>query len=633
MKHFLQKIILFLFLFTGSVTQAQVKFSASVTPPEIGINEFTQLKLIVENASDVQQIVPPAFKNFIVISGPNQESGITMINGVVKRYIAITFILKPKAIGSYSIPPATAIAEGKKITSNSVNIKINVSSTNATNSSPNNSLTPFGSLDPFAEPASRATYNDYILKKGENPKDKISRNLFMRAEVNKISCFVGEPIMATFKLYTRLKSESNLVKSPSFNGFSVVDMPQTNETNYTVEKFQGREFNVYTLRKVQLYPLLSGKLDIGIAQVDNDVHFIKSEYVNSRGNAFDDMFKNFSDASIPPEGMEDLQVSLQNPPVSVLVKPLPVDGKPDNFKGAVGNYEIKSVVEKDNFSTDDAGRMAIVISGTGNLQLINAPDIKWPDSIEGFDPKTVDEINKLSIPISGRKIFEYPFTIPSPGNYTLPSVAFSFFDTHTNKYKTIATSPINIKITKGTGKPTIIPKTESGVKKDNFLTRFFSNRLRVVSVVAALIILCLIFWLKWDTRKDKLLQNDLQNEQPDNSSEKNIDEFVQSNINPLEKSEALLNNGASEEFFPALNEGMKNYLSEKLSIMPEQLNKKVLLEKLDKLGVANETVIQVFTLIDEIEFEIYTPNSHTHKMKELYEKASSLIQLLNTYSI
>ena len=264
----LQKIFLFILLSYGFVLKAQVKFSATASPAEIGKNEYTQLKLMVENAGAVQQIVPPNFKNFIIISGPNQENGMTMINGAVKKYIALTFILKPNTTGNFFIPPAKAIADGQEFTSNAVKIKVTANNSN-NNASPNNLPLPFSGVDPFTRPVSRSAYNDYILRKGENPMEKINRNMFVRAEVDKKSCYIGEPVVATFKLYTRLKSESNTVKSPSFNGFSVIDLQLPDDMSYQVEKYEGREYNVYTIRKAQLYPLLPGKLDVGIAETEN----------------------------------------------------------------------------------------------------------------------------------------------------------------------------------------------------------------------------------------------------------------------------------------------------------------------------------------------------------------------------
>ncbi len=399
-----QKIFLLIFLLAGYCANAQVKFSASISPTEIGKDDYAQLKLMVENAKEVEQIVPPNLKNFIILSGPNQESGMTMVNGVVKKYIALNFVLKPKTTGIFTIGAALAKADAGDYRSNSVTLKVTARAT-GNNSGVNAFNSPFSGIDPFAEPAPRSNYNDYILRKGENPIDKINKNMLLKVDVDKRSCFVGEPVVATYKLYTRLKSESNMIKNPSFNGFSVLDMTQPNDMSYHTEKFEGREYNVYTIRKVQLYPLLPGNLELGTAEIENNVQFIKAEYVNQNPG----MFRNFEEATVPPEGIEIQKIILQSKPLSILVKPLPDANKPAAFKGAVGKFSVDAMVEKNNFSTDDAGNMAIIISGEGNLQMIKSPEIAWPAGFEAFDSKATDDLYKGTVPVSGRKIFEYPF--------------------------------------------------------------------------------------------------------------------------------------------------------------------------------------------------------------------------------
>lgn len=628
MRSVLQKICLVTFLFTCFEVKAQVRFTASISPSEIGKDEYVQLKLMVENAKEVKQINPPNLKDFVIVSGPNQESGMSMINGVVKKYIALSFILKPKSTGSFTIPSALVTADGADFKSNPVNIKVTATSS-GNNAGANTSVSPFSGFDPFAEPAQPAEYKDYILKKGENPAEKINKNMFVRAEVDKSSCYVGEPVVATFKLYTRLKSESNMIKNPSFNGFSVIDLQQPNDMNYQIEKFNGREYNVYILRKVQLYPLLPGNLDLGITQIENNVHFIKAAYANEQRDVFNDLLRDFADAVIPADAMEDHKVILQNKPLSIMVKPLPELNKPVNFKGAVGKFEIEAKVEKDRFTTDDAGKLAILISGQGNLQMINAPEIKWPEGIEGFDSKATDNLYKTTVPVSGRKIFEFPFTASQVGNYIIPAVEFVFFDSHDAAYKTVSTKPITITVAKGTGKPKNIITTDKYAPSDNFLTRFFSNRLRVVSVIAALIIICLIVWLKIDGKQEKKSAETIIEEL--SSIEKPVEEIIENQQNPLVDAEAQLAKADGKAFYMSLNEGLKKYLSKKFSIAPEELDKKKITEQVDKKGIANETAMQLYSLIDEIEFELYTPFTHNEKMKEMYERTNDVIQLLNTY--
>lgn len=630
MRTVLQKIFLSCLLLAGYLANAQVKFSATISPSEIGKDEYVELKLMVENAKEVQQIVPPGLKDFIIVSGPNQESGMTMINGVVKKYIALNFILKPKAVGSFTIGSALAKADAGNYKSNPVKLKVTAKATGNTQG-PGAFTNPFAGIDPFAEPAPRASYDDYILRKGENPHDKIQKNMFIHVDVDKKSCYVGEPVVASYKLYTRLKSESNMIKNPSFNGFSVLDLQQPNDLSYKTEKYQGRDYNVYTLRKVQLYPLLAGDLELGTAEIENNVRFIKAAYVNRQPDIFDDMFNDFAEAAIPAEGLENVKATLQSKPLTITAKPLPAANMPVSFKGAVGNFKIETRVEKNNFSTDDAGKLAIVISGEGNLQMINAPEIAWPQGIEGFDSKATDDLYKGTVPVSGRKIFEFPFTVSKPGTFTLPAVEFSFFDSKDAKYKTISSLPLEITITKGSGKSKKMDLVTKSKSDENYLARFFNNRLRVVSLFAVLIVIGLIIWLKRDTKKENQKSKILLAEEEIAVKEKPVEEFLSDQQNPLALAEECLQREDGNLFYTQLNLELKNYLAKKLGLQAEELNRKNIAGELDMKGVSNETVVKLEALIDELEWQLYTPLSDNEKMKTMYDRAHDLVQLINTY--
>ena len=455
--------------------------------------------------------------------------------------------------------------------------------------------------------------------------------MFIRVEVDKKSAYVGEPVVATYKLYTRLKSESNMTKNPSFNGFSVLDIQQPNDMSYRTEKFEGREYNVYIIRKVQLYPLLAGNLELGIAEIENNVQFIKAEYVNQQADALNDIFRDLAQLTIPPEGIDMQKVTLQSKPVSVLVKPLPDAGKPTTFKGAVGNFTIETRVEKNNFTTDDDGKMAIVIAGEGNLQMINAPEMLWPSGIEGFDSKATDDLFKGTVPVSGRKIFEFSFTISTPGTYILPVVEFSFFDIRDAKYKTVSSNPIEITVTKGTGKQKNVITEANAKSKDNLLTKFFSNRLRVVSLIAVLIIIGLIVWLKRDTKNEKQLADIANAEAVMQQKKIQVEEILPEQQNQLALAEECLHRNDAKLFYTYLNQELKNFLAKKLALPAEDLNRKNIAEQLDAKGISNETVVELQKLMNEIEWQLYTPFADNEKMKTMYDRASDLLQLINTY--
>ncbi len=631
MRGGLIKILFIILLLNWQAAGAQVRFSATASPEQISKDEFTQLRLVVENAKEVQDIVPPAMSNFVIISGPNQESGMSMVNGDVKKYVAISFVIKPKAPGNFTIPSTTARADGKEYRSNPVVVRVsNTISGGHSKSGGNAFSSPFLGLDPFADAAPDNSYTDYILHKGENPLDKIKNNIIVKLETDKTSCYVGEPIVATYKLYTRLKSESSLTKNPSFNGFSVIDLQQPDNNNYKTERLNGREYNVYTIRKAQLYPLQSGNLELESAEIENNVHFIKAEYVNRQRDMMSDMFRDFSDAAIPAEGIEDHKVTLQSKPLTIFVKPLPDADKPANFKGAVGNFEISASMAKNSFTTDDAGSLTVIISGVGNMQMVTVPEIRWPDGIEGFESKTTDDIYKTTVPVSGRKIIDYPFTVANAGNYTIAPITFSYFDIKTSKYKTVTTKPVNFTVTTGTGKPKGMDTSSIKKNEPSYLTQFFSNRLRVASVVAILIICGLIFWLKSDRKKDAALAAAALEEEK-KANETPVSEIIENQQNPLADAEAELNANNGPAFYHALNHSLKRWLSHKLDISLEELNKKSIGEKMDSKGIPLETGLQLNALMDEIEWQLYTPTVDNEQMQGLYERTNGLIQLINTY--
>lgn len=630
MRAFLQIITHCCILFTVGSLYGQARLTALVSPAVIHKDEYTQLELTVENAQEVKEVVPPSLKDFTIISGPNQVNGMSNINGVITRYISITYIIKPTRSGRLSIGQATAHADGLSLKSNPITLEV-INAFSGNTQGNNSILLPFSGTDPFAKTRPETPFNDYILHKGENSTEKINKNMFVRAEVNKTTCYVGEPVIVAYKLYTRLKSESNLIKSPSLNGFSVIDLQQPDNTSYVREKVNGKEYNVYILRKAQLYPLQAGNLELETAQLENKVEFIKEKYAHQELNSFNDVFRDLSESPFPPEAREEHSVILQSKPVFISVKPLPETNKPVNFKGAVGRFEITGSLTRNNFTTDDAGKLIIVINGQGNLQMVNAPNVKWPAGMEAFEPKVTDELNKLSVPVNGKKVFEFAFTVPGPGEYTIPPVELSYYDVNKGQYKSSVTGPFNFTVTRGIGKKndTVIVMGNSG--KERFFNKVFNHRLWIIIVLIVFIMAGLITWLLKENKRDKLIKHDIIKEQNTQSDVKMDQKFLGKQVNVLENVSQLLKEGNPVPFYQALNRALQSYLTEYFNIPGNEFNKRSITEHLDARGVSNETVLQLKGLMDEIEWHLYTPFLETEKMPELYQQASAIIELLNTY--
>ncbi len=605
---------------------AQTRFTATISPSSIGKNETAELKLMIENAGQVEQLALPSLKDFIIVSGPNQESGIQNNNGVTKQYIGVSYQLRPKQKGNFTIGPASVKADGKILRTNAVTIEVtNSSATNKRNGG-SSSLNPFSFFD---EPVQQQADNrDFILKKGENIAAKIDKNIFIKVDVDKTSCYIGEPIVVTYKLFTRLKSESNITKNPSFNGFSVIDLGQPGSSFYSIEKLNSRAYNVYTLRKSQLYPLQAGAMDIETVEVENNIHFIKETFLRSHQVNADDI-SNWERTGIPSEAMQDEKVTLQSKPIVIMVKPLPDTNKPASFRGAVGSFTLQTAVEKNNLFTDDAGKLQLVIVGQGNINLVNAPEIAWPQGIESYEAKITESLNNQAVPITGSKNFEYPFTVAKEGTYTLPAVEYSYFDPLLKKYKTITSKQIVITVTKGTGKTTaakndMINKNSNG----HFTDTLFTNRGWFIFPVAFLIFAGLFFWIKSENNKEKAQAIALK--------EKEIKpvmaELANVPVNPLIDTEAMLVQHNSKGFYEALNKELRKFLAGQLNVAVESINKKCIAEELDKKGVAVGTGLQIQQLLYDVEWQLYTPFTDENKMEEMYQAANTIVHAFSPVS-
>lgn len=614
----------FLFAFVpGSYINAQVSFSAIATPAEAAMDEYINFRIIFENASDIQGFTAPSFYPFALAGGPTQEKGINSVNGHVSRYIALSYILKPAKTGKFTIGPARARIAGKLYKSNPVTIVISRQTATA--------ATPFAYRDP-SHPEQSQGFKDYILHKGEQVDDKVNRNMQLRLEVDKKTCYVGEPVVAAYKLYTRLKSESKLIRNPSFNGFSVIDLQQEEDgLGYTSEQLNGRQYNVYTIRRSQLYPLQPGTIELEPAELENNLQFIKEEYIRNQPYDIGGLFDDFAMA-FPPDAIVNQTVSLNSNPVSILVKPLPEQGKTADFKGAVGNFSLESSLQKDKLSTDEAGMFYVTISGSGNMQLLTAPELAWPAGIEVTDPSVSDQFDNTAVPVSGRKTFSFSFSVDNAGEYTIPPVQFSYFDPRAGQYKILVTKPHSFSVSKGTGNGSLSgkPVTSTGI---GFINQIFHHRWWIIVFVAGIIITGLIFWLMNEKRKSALHQPaELKNKNEDAYNEL-LSISEENRQNPFVQTEKCLSGDDCVDFYAKLNTELKSYLSHKFSIAANDVNSSTVAVMMDKKGISNGTILQLQSLMQEIEWQLYTPFESSHKMNELYQRAQAIIQLINTYGV
>ena len=399
----------------------------------MGKKDLLEVQYIAENL-DLSDFILPKFTSWSVQSGPEFRSNRVQSGNVIKQQIIYSLLLQPMRTGKLSVPSASVIID-KNTTRTSNTITIDVK---AIDHVAGNIQGVTSSRQAFDDPVPDDFTKDQLIKRGENISAKIKGNLLIKLDANKTSSYVGEPILATYKLATRLRSQSRVVKQPTFSGATVVEMTPE-ETVPKQERLNGRMYNVYTIRKVQLFPLQAGSFVLPQATVENKVTFYKAENVSYR-----DIYYNPS--TLP---VEEKTVTLTNAAVTVDVKPLPA-GAPAGFSGAVGRFRMDVLKSGDNtVTTNNTSNFVVVVEGPGNLQQVKSPTVNWPKGVESFDPTDEEEVDKTAFPAKVRKTFSYPFLITKVGNYTIPPVEFVYFDPYSAKYITLQSKPFSFRVTEG----------------------------------------------------------------------------------------------------------------------------------------------------------------------------------------
>ena len=375
-----------------------------------------QVQYVITDPSEFVEASTPVFDSCRLISGPNIYKGNAVVDGKLQPIQNIAYTLVPTATGVLKI--------------GSINAKFKTL--------PDEQSVVAGITvvpQPKASFSVRSSYTDVALYAPSAKKDReklIDENLFVKAAVNKTVCYAGEPVVATFKLYSRLQSSSEAEKSPAFYGFSVIDILNINESHSAVETVNGKVFNTSILRKVQLYPVQSGKLTIDEMYVQNEIEF---------------------DDSITHNKTE-VQKEIITKPIVITVKALP-GKKPESFTGAVGNFSIKAMLSKNEMPLNGQGKLIVSIKGQGNFIQFAQPLIHWPSGIEPFEPTVTDIVNKNTAPIEGERTFEFGFAADAMGHYALPSISFSFFDVATESFKQLTTDSLQLTVTKANKKNVI----------------------------------------------------------------------------------------------------------------------------------------------------------------------------------
>jgi len=551
------------------------------------VGESFRLQYVVEGDASVMEFTPPSFHGFRVVRGPEQYSSQP---GALRPMQNTVYTLQAMEPGRYLIRPAFAIINGTEHTSNDLLVEV---------------VHPHapGSGNGRQQP-DYATY----LAPGEDPYEKIRSNIFLKVVVDRRNCFAGEAIVATFKLYSRLQSRSDIIRNPGFYGFAVQDMINLGDKVVNTEMVNGKVFDVHTIRKVQLYAYQPGVFEVDPMEVRNRVEFSRSTVSRK---AEQEIVEGIWDEEPeePAPGTEVFETSMNTPRIAVTVKPHPSGNKPGAFNGATGNFSVHFSVEKSRLARDEEGWLILEIAGRGNFNQLVAPDIAWPAGLEAFDAEVVDAWKKSEVPLSGSRSFRYRFVASGPGRYRVPAPVFHFFDPDSNRYRQSRAAAVEFVVgEQEKAKPIIAASREPA-------TRFSSRPGSIAAGVVVMFVTGMLLY--WIFRRNGGSKRDDQWRSAAAAATPSVPEWL--------APARLMLDAPGKNFYITLNKSVCSWLADRYGLAGSDMNRETIGKVILRAGNNPEMANRLMRILDQCQQGTYTQAALNADRKTLLENTEALL--------
>ena len=597
----MKKLIIILMALIAYSTQMladKVSFTASA-PDAVVVGDQFRLSYTI-TTQKVKDFRAPSIKGFDVLMGPSrsQQSNTQIVNGNVTSTSSITFtyILMANNAGEYTIPGASIVADGDQMVSNSVRIKVLPQDQGSSNSS-----------------SSSSTHSS-------SGTGVSNQDLFITASASKTNVYEQEAFVLTYKIYTR---ESNLQlnnsKLPDFKGFHSQEIEMTTNARWTPEHYQGRNYYTTVYRQFVLFPQQSGKLYIDPAQFQMTV----GKPVQS-----DDPFDAFFNGG---SNVIEIKKSISTPKIAINVNPLPA-GKPADFSGGVGEFNISSSINNKELKTNDAITIKLVISGTGNLKLISNPEIKFPDDFEVYDPKVDNQVRLTREGLTGNKVIEYLAIPRHAGTYKIPGVSFSYFDIRSKSYKTLKTEEYVINVEKGVGNADQVIANFTNKEDLKVLgedIRYIKQNEVTLQPKGSFFYGSMTYWLFYIIPALAFIiffiiyrKQAAENANVAKMRTKKANKVATKRMKLAGK---LLSENKKDAFYDEVLKALWGYISDKLNIPVSRLSKDNIEEKLRNHGVNEELIKEFLNALNDCEFARFAPGDENQAMDKVYSSSIEVI--------
>ncbi|WP_353888573.1 BatD family protein [uncultured Polaribacter sp.] len=573
-------------LLTVSVVAQEAELTAKVSKNKLGVNQRLRIEFSI-NKQGGDHFSPPDFKNFKVVGGPSQSVSQSWINGKVSFSQSYTYIIQPKRKGEVNIGAASIKIGGKTIKSKPIKVIV---------------------LDAVELP-----------KNPNDPNYIAQQNIHLVAEISKSRPYVGEGIYVEYRLYVSENInvyDYGVSEAPKYNGFWNQDI-KMNGFPVKMGKYNGEDYRYVVMQKALLIPTKTGNLVLDPMKMDIVIGV-------PTGRA--DFFGNVITRNIRKEFSSAKKV--------IRPKSLPLEGKPENFTGAVGDFNFAVTLSKDILKSNESSQIKVGVTGKGNLKLFELPEVTTPVELEKYQPERKEKVRVSSSGISGTVSDLYTVVPQYKGKYKIPNVTFSYFNPKEEKYYTLSSEDLYVDVIEGKELITNTDKFDNSVQKQtvkltgkNFRyiqtkssfealekEDFFKSNLYYLLLLLPLIAIPVGVFIgkQNEARSNDIVGNKLRK------------------ANRLAKkylSEAKKQLGNKEAFYEALERALHNYLKAKLGIETTDISKEKITQILKDKNVDETTKKQFIDVLKSSDFARYTPITDTEMEAEFDRAKEVIVQL------
>ena len=599
----------------GAASAAETVSVRVQAPSEVIQGDRFRVSYIV-NTQDIDDFKVGEFTGLVELYGPSRSSSssFSIVNGKTTSSSTVTFTytLTTDQAGTFHIPAATVVCDGRTVKSSSPQITVLPGGSGGGSSNGSSAQNQNGQSQAHSHQADRMRM--------QNTGEKITgKDIFIAVTASKKRVFEQEAVLLTYKLYTLVNVSEMTGKMPELDGFHVQEINRQRQPELKMEHYNGRNYGTVVWSQYVVFPQQTGELKIPE---------IKFEAIVLQQNRSADPFDIFFGGG---SMMQEVKKVVMAPAVVLHVDPLPTP-KPANFSGAVGKFTVASALTPQQLKANDATTLRLTVTGTGNMKLMNAPEVQWPKDFERYDPKSEDQTKIGASGSSGSVVFDYIAVPRHQGKFELPPVEFCYFDPDAREYKTVNSEAYTIEVEKGKGGGSSASQNYSKeeIEMLNSDIRYIktgkadyinadeasllgTSRIWALYVAASAIFLALVIAF----RRFASANADIAGRRGRKASK--------AATKRLKVARKLMRGGDSNAFYDETARALWGYVGDRLNMAASELTRDNVREKLSDRGATVELTDRFIAALDECEFARYAPGDAAQNMDKVYSAAEQVI--------